>query len=58
MLLSAASHTVVDHDDIHDAKGNDYDDYIMDDINESESVSHADKESLCGVLARKELEEL
>ena len=57
-LLSTNDHTGVDWVGKPDIKNNDDDDAAMDNINQSESVSCAEKESVDDNLADKEAEEL
>ena len=57
-LLSTATNTGVDRDGIHDTEEDDDDYSAMDDINDSESVSCAEKYYVDKNLADEEVEEL
>ena len=46
LLLSTASHTGVDQYGIHDAKYSNYEYSVLTGVDESKSLSHADKESV------------
>ena len=50
LLASTATHTGVDQDNMHDAEDSDDDDSVMTDINESESVSHAEENFVDKIL--------
>ena len=58
LVFFAATRTGVKQDGINDPKENDDDDAVMADINESESVSCEDKESMYNRLTDKGVEDL